>query len=206
MTEKAMQQLERLDKELEKIDFLKKLDEQTKVPKFKSYLVIGVAVLLFVFMFFNLAGQFLCNLAGFIYPLYGSVRALEGMFTFEERNFWLTYWIAFGFLNTTEYFVSFVIQYLFFYWALRFLFLVWLVHPEAKGALVVYEKVIKPFLRETHALEKMNEVANQVADTVAHKGGSKANLVDKFGDKFDKLADSASQLATEMSSKMKKKD
>ena len=47
---------------------------QTSVPK--VYVILGLVTLYFFLIFFNIAGEFLVNFAGFIVPGYYSMQAL----------------------------------------------------------------------------------------------------------------------------------
>lgn len=63
-----------LDKELSKYPALNDFERQTSVPK--VYVVIGLLALYFFLVFFNIAGEFLVNFAGFVIPGYYSLEAL----------------------------------------------------------------------------------------------------------------------------------
>ena len=63
-----------LDKELSKYPALNNFERQTSIPK--VYVVLGLLALYFFLVFFNIAGEFLVNLAGFIIPGYYSLEAL----------------------------------------------------------------------------------------------------------------------------------
>jgi receptor expression-enhancing protein 5/6 len=53
---------------------LNDFEKQTNVPK--VYVVLGIGALYFFLIFFNIAGEFLVNTAGFIIPGYYSLAAL----------------------------------------------------------------------------------------------------------------------------------
>lgn len=55
----------------------------------KTYAVIGLATLYFFFIVFNLAGQLLTNLAGFVIPGYYSLEALFSASKTDDTQ-WLT--------------------------------------------------------------------------------------------------------------------
>lgn len=55
-----------LDKELSKYSWLSEIENKIKVPKVT--LVLGAASTLFIAIFFNLAGDFLTDLIGWVYP------------------------------------------------------------------------------------------------------------------------------------------
>lgn len=60
--------------QLSKYPALNNLEKQTSVPK--AYAVLGLAGLYFFLIFFNIAGEFLVNFAGFIIPGFYSLQAL----------------------------------------------------------------------------------------------------------------------------------
>lgn len=60
--------------QLSKYSFLNDAEKQTSVPK--VYMAIGVAAVYFFLIFFNIAGEFLVNIAGFIIPGWYSMAAL----------------------------------------------------------------------------------------------------------------------------------
>jgi hypothetical protein len=60
--------------QLSKYPLLNNLERQTSVPK--VYAILGVVGIYFFLVFFNIAGQFLVNFAGFLIPGYYSLHAL----------------------------------------------------------------------------------------------------------------------------------
>ncbi len=60
--------------QLSKYPSLNKFEKQTSVPK--VYAFLGIAAIYFFLVFFNIAGEFLVNFAGFIIPGYYSLEAL----------------------------------------------------------------------------------------------------------------------------------
>lgn len=61
-------------RQLSKYPVLQNFEQQTSVPK--VYVVLGLGALYFFLIFFNIAGEFLVNTAGFILPGYYSLEAL----------------------------------------------------------------------------------------------------------------------------------
>jgi hypothetical protein len=59
---------------LSKYPALNNFEKQTSVPK--VYAILGLGALYFFLIFFNIAGEFLVNIAGFIIPGYYSLSAL----------------------------------------------------------------------------------------------------------------------------------
>ena len=60
--------------QLSKYPLLNDFEKQTSVPK--VYAFLGLLGLYFFLVFFNIAGEFLVNFAGFIVPGYYSLEAL----------------------------------------------------------------------------------------------------------------------------------
>lgn len=73
--------------QLSKYPTLQNLEKQTSVPK--TYAVIGLITLYFFFIVFNLGGQLLTNLAGFVIPGYYSLDALFSSTKVDDTQ-WLT--------------------------------------------------------------------------------------------------------------------
>lgn len=59
---------------LSKYPMLNNLEKQTSVPK--VYAFLGLVSIYFFLIFFNIAGEFLVNFAGFLIPGYFSLEAL----------------------------------------------------------------------------------------------------------------------------------
>ncbi|KAK6521590.1 ER membrane protein DP1/Yop1 [Arthrobotrys conoides] len=128
------------DKELSKYPYLVNLEKQTNVPK--TYVIGGVGFLYFVLIFFNLGGQLLVNLAGFVIPAYYSLQAL---FTTQQADDtqWLTYWVCFSFLSVLE--AGLDLTYWFpFYYLFKFAFILWLALPQFSGAQILFRNALYP--------------------------------------------------------------
>ena len=66
---------------------LQQFEQQTNVPK--VYVVLGLGALYFFLIFFNIAGEFLVNTAGFVIPAYYSLQALFSASKADDTQ-WLT--------------------------------------------------------------------------------------------------------------------
>ena len=60
----------------------------------KVYAFLGLAATYFFFIFFNIGGQFLVNVAGFILPGYYSLEALFSAGKADDTQ-WLTVYVTF---------------------------------------------------------------------------------------------------------------
>ncbi|KAM5342699.1 hypothetical protein ACJ41O_013665 [Fusarium nematophilum] len=140
--DKAQQYLGQLDRELSKYPALNNLEKTSGVPK--AYAAIGVAALYFFLIIFNLGGQLLTNVAGFVVPGYYS---LDALFTSnkEDDTQWLTYWVVFSFFTVVESFVQ-VVYWFPFYYVFKFIFLLWLSLPAFKGAELIFRSFLAPTL------------------------------------------------------------
>jgi len=75
--EKINYYIDQVDRELKKVSILNTLDEKAKIPKLKTYITLGLGVIISIFIFFNIFGDLLSTLVAFIYPAYASFKAIE---------------------------------------------------------------------------------------------------------------------------------
>ena len=100
----------------------------------------------------NLISKPLGVLIGSLYPAYRSFKALESPLIDDDKQ-WLTYWVVNSFFRFGEYFTDPVLPSAIpFYYSIKLVFLVWLMHPQTRGALTVYAQFVAPYLR-THEQE-----------------------------------------------------
>lgn len=140
--DRVQQYVGQLDKELSKYPALNNLEKQTSVPK--AYAVIGLTTLYFFLIVFNLGGQLLTNIAGFVIPGYYSLNALFTSNKADDTQ-WLTYWVVFAFFTVVESLVS-VVYWFPFYFTFKFVFLLWLSLPAFKGADIIFRSFLVPTL------------------------------------------------------------
>ncbi|KAL2163168.1 hypothetical protein VTH06DRAFT_7004 [Thermothelomyces fergusii] len=131
-----------LDKELSKYPALNNLEKQTSVPK--AYAALGLGALYLFLIIFNLGGQLLTNIAGFVIPGYYSLGALFTPDRNDDKQ-WLTYWVVFALFTVAESLVS-VVYWFPFYYTFKFVFLLWLSLPAFRGADVVFRSFLAPTL------------------------------------------------------------
>ncbi|KAG8532105.1 ER membrane protein DP1/Yop1 [Bacidia gigantensis] len=124
--DKAQHQIGQLDKELSKYPALNNFERQTSVPK--VYAILGLLGVYFFLVFFNIAGGFLVNFAGFLIPGYYSLEALFSSSKTDDTQ-WLTYWVVYAFLTVFESAVS-AVYWFPFYYTFKFVLVLWMALPQ----------------------------------------------------------------------------
>ncbi|EGD87843.1 protein yop1 [Trichophyton rubrum D6] len=138
--DRVQHQIAQIDKELSRYPVLNNLERQTSVPK--VYAFLGVAGIYVFLVFFNIAGAFLVNLAGFAIPGYYSLNALFTSSTADDTQ-WLTYWVVFALFSVIESAIS--ASYWFpFYYLFKFFLVLWMALPQTSGAQIVFHSFIQP--------------------------------------------------------------
>ncbi|KAI1928298.1 ER membrane protein DP1/Yop1 [Ophidiomyces ophidiicola] len=138
--DRAQHQIAQIDKELSKYPVLNNLERQTSVPK--VYAFLGLVGIYFFLVFFNIAGEFLVNFAGFLIPGYWSLHALFTTSKTDDTQ-WLTYWVVYAFLTVIESAIN--AAYWFpFYYIFKFVLVLWMALPQTRGAQIVFNSLIQP--------------------------------------------------------------
>jgi len=138
--DRATHQISQLDKELSKYPALNNFEKQTSVPK--VYVVLGLGALYFFLIFFNIAGEFLVNTAGFVLPAYYSLNALFSASKVDDTQ-WLTYWVTYAFLTVFESAVN-AVYWFPFYYTFKFVLVLWMALPQTGGAQIIFRSFLQP--------------------------------------------------------------
>ncbi|GAB7322953.1 hypothetical protein MBLNU13_g05488t2 [Cladosporium sp. NU13] len=142
--DKAQFHLSQLDKELSKYPQLQQFEQQTNVPK--VYVVLGLGALYFFLIFFNIAGEFLVNTAGFVIPAYYSLQALFTSSKSDDTQ-WLTlrpqYWVTYAFLTVVESAIN-AVYWFPFYYVFKFVLVLWMALPQTGGAQIIFRSLLQP--------------------------------------------------------------
>ncbi|XJO78075.1 hypothetical protein BDV3_002570 [Batrachochytrium dendrobatidis] len=142
---------DQFNKELAKVPCLVQFEKQTHIPK--TYLVAGAGSVLFVLIFVNIWGNLLTDMLGFLYPAYASFKAIESKEVDDDVQ-----WCVFGFFNVLEFFSDVLLYWLPLYYTMKAIVILWLVLPQFKGAVILYNGFLRPFLvSETKNIDNAGE-------------------------------------------------
>ncbi|KAK4473354.1 hypothetical protein MN116_002760 [Schistosoma mekongi] len=157
-------------------DLLEKAEKKSGIDRL--YIVAGSILVIFLYLIFGYGTSFLANLIGFIYPAYRSIKALETVDKGDDTK-WLTYWVVFATLSVIESLTD-----IFFYWIplyslLKcFFFLFMMIPTSPNGAVLIYEKVIRPhFLAHERNIDKFVSEATDLAGDFGNAARKKATDV-----------------------------
>ncbi|CAL4069928.1 unnamed protein product, partial [Meganyctiphanes norvegica] len=169
---------------------------ETKTKVKREALAGGSLALLALYLIFGAAAELICNIIGFIYPAYCSVKAIETTRKSDDTQ-WLTYWVVFAVLSIIELpFEDFILHYFPIYWLTKTVFLMWCYLPSSNnGADFVYKVVIRPLFKqhETEIDHVVDEVTDSVIDAAA---AAKKRVLDTV--KLDDVVASAKKVVAEV--------
>lgn len=152
-------------------DFLEKLNKALYQPPLKigfdllesrlkigrKYLAGGLVVFT-LWLALGLLAPLVVNIIAFAYPSVQSIRALEQQDA-QMAQKWLTYWIVYGLLSVSEFFIDVFLSWFPTYFLAKMIFLIWCMAPiELNGSDVIYNCAILPlFMQHKDKIEKLNE-------------------------------------------------
>ncbi|KAB5559314.1 hypothetical protein PHYPO_G00027630 [Pangasianodon hypophthalmus] len=135
-------------------DFLNKIEEKTGIKK--RLLVVGAASATGLYLLVGYGASLICNLIGFVYPAYYSIKAIESPNKDDDTQ-WLTYWVVYGFFGVGEFFSDIFLSWFPFYYLCKCLFLLWCMAPVPwNGSRVLYKRLVRPlFLKHEATVDNM---------------------------------------------------
>lgn len=149
-------------------DVLTMAERNTEVDRI--YTASGAIGFLVVYLVFGFGAQLVCNLIGFVYPAYASIKAIETKQKDDDTK-WLTYWVVYACFGIVEFFSDILLSWFPFYWLGKCTFLVFCFAPTRwNGSTIIYHSIIQPvFLTYESEIDQVATTFSQEADQVAAK-------------------------------------
>lgn len=145
-----------------------------------AHVALLVVLVAFVMVFSGVLDYLVCNLIGTVYPAYLSFKAIESKGGDDDKQ-WLTYWVVFAIYSVVDDFSGVLLFWLPFYYPIKLAMLIWLVWPKTRGALVIYEKVIKPLLKRFEGqIDEKLRLVNEKAEEASKIGAGLAAKGQEF--------------------------
>jgi receptor expression-enhancing protein 5/6 len=161
-----------LSAQLDRNPTIRQLAQKTGVPS--GYIALGLVGVCFLFVLLGIGGSFITDLVGIFYPAYMSFKAIESPGG-DDDKLWLTYWVVFAFYAFADNFLDILFFWVPCYYAIKLLVLVALFAPQIRGAVLLYDGVIRPLLKKHEdEIDKALHRVEQDVDSVAKKAKEEA--------------------------------
>ena len=176
----------------QKNPIIKKIDEHLKIIVDKTgiqgkYIMIALGVAL-LFTIIGFLDKYITCLVGILLPTFFSIKAIESKEE-DDDKLWLTYWTIYAVFSFLDLFVGWILKIIPFYFIIKLIFLVWCFMPNTKGAIIVYDKFIKPFFLKNES--KFDKIVNKLLEKTKKAGDLAKNEINKNKEKLTEAGISA---------------
>lgn len=117
----------------------------------KVYFFLAAVVFLAGVIVYAGGFKLVTDLVGFLYPAYMSFKCMESApqtkGVTDDATQWLTYWVVFCSVTVSEGVAPFIVHWIPMYYFLKIGVIVWLYHPKTTGAEMIYNQVVRPYVR-----------------------------------------------------------
>eukprot|EP00347_Sterkiella_histriomuscorum_P002756 403366924 len=178
--DQVQQRIDTLNKEGEKIMFVKLISSKTNIQP--AHIILGSFVLAGAILMLGIAESLVSRLVGVVYPGIKSLYAIETADKKDDKH-WLTYWAIYALFLCIEQYACCILSYFPFYYFAKVCFLIWLFNPVTMGSEKIYTRIVAPmFKRYQVKLDDTIRDVRQIIDGVmkgdksSKKQGSSKNL------------------------------
>lgn len=161
---------------------LKIIKDKTGVdPK----IILGILGVSLVFTLIGIFDKYITCLVGIALPAFWSMKAIESPES-DDDKLWLTYWAVYAVFTFFDLFAGFILKILPFYFVIKLVFLVWCFMPNTKGALFIYNNIIKTFFKKYES--KIDKGVNKFMKKAQKATEEGKKLVEENKDKIKEVA------------------
>lgn len=127
-------------------------------------ILIATTIILFIVYSVDLIGIISSTLIGVMYPLFQSYHAIKIKDRKLKENM-LKFWIFFSCVTGIENLLWFILKIIPGYYIIKSLFLLWAILPQSRGAELLYDSQIVPFL-EKYDYQKFNKLVKIIYNKI----------------------------------------
>ena len=130
-----------------------------------AYVAIVFILAFFFIVILGYGASLICDIVGILYPAFMSHKAAKSQDENQIKQ-WLAYWVLLSLLKLLEGMFTSLFQWIPFYYVLKLVLELWLMHPTYQGATYVYGK-LSPILTKNQ--EKIDASLIAMRDRVDTK-------------------------------------